>query len=77
MMAVLLRKHIHETKLTPDRLRCYAIAPARSTSLNLAVRYSDTINSIVLQVCLMPAVALTAQCKTPWSGAASAGVVEL
>lgn len=50
MMAVLLRKHIHETTLTPDRLRCYAIAPARSTSLNLAVRYSDTVHSIVLQV---------------------------
>lgn len=32
------------------RIRCYAIAPARCMSLNLAVRYADVINSIVLQV---------------------------
>lgn len=32
------------------RIRCYAIAPARCTSLNLAVRYADVINSVVLQV---------------------------
>lgn len=31
------------------RVRCYAIAPARCMSLNLAVRYADVINSIVLQ----------------------------
>lgn len=31
-------------------IRCYAIAPARCMSLNLAVRYADTINSVVLQV---------------------------
>ncbi|GAB4854755.1 hypothetical protein Ancab_023340 [Ancistrocladus abbreviatus] len=32
------------------RIRCYPIAPARCTSLNLAIRYVDVINSIVLQV---------------------------
>lgn len=32
------------------RIRCYAIAPARCMSLNLAVRYADVINSVVLQV---------------------------
>lgn len=32
------------------RIRCYAIAPARCVSLNLAVRYADVINSVVLQV---------------------------
>lgn len=32
------------------RIRCYAIAPARCISLNLAVRYADVINSVVLQV---------------------------
>ncbi|KAG1361317.1 Sn1-specific diacylglycerol lipase alpha [Cocos nucifera] len=31
------------------RIRCYAIAPARCMSLNLAVRYADVINSVVLQ----------------------------
>jgi len=33
-----------------NRIRGYAIAPARSVSLNLAVRYADVINSVVLQV---------------------------
>ncbi|TXG70930.1 hypothetical protein EZV62_005865 [Acer yangbiense] len=32
-----------------NRIRCYAIAPARCMSLNLAVRYADVINSVVLQ----------------------------
>lgn len=31
------------------RVRGYAIAPARCMSLNLAVRYADVINSVVLQ----------------------------
>lgn len=31
-------------------IRCYAVAPARSMSLNLAVKYADVIYSIVLQV---------------------------
>jgi hypothetical protein len=31
------------------RIRCYAVAPARCMSLNLAVRYADVINSVVLQ----------------------------
>ncbi|KAK3017611.1 hypothetical protein RJ639_004845 [Escallonia herrerae] len=31
------------------RIRCYAIAPARCMSLNLAVRYADVINAVVLQ----------------------------
>lgn len=33
-----------------DNVRCYAIAPARCMSLNLAVRYADVISSVVLQV---------------------------
>ncbi|KAI6707636.1 hypothetical protein NL676_010598 [Syzygium grande] len=36
------------------RIRCYAIAPARCTSLNLAVRYADVINSVVLQDDFLP-----------------------
>ncbi|KAK4379251.1 hypothetical protein RND71_001113 [Anisodus tanguticus] len=35
--------------LDRKRIRCFAIAPARCVSLNLAVRYADIINSIVLQ----------------------------
>ncbi|KAJ6761375.1 ALPHA/BETA-HYDROLASES SUPERFAMILY PROTEIN [Salix purpurea] len=31
------------------RIRCYTVAPARCMSLNLAVRYADVINSVVLQ----------------------------
>lgn len=33
-----------------NKIRCYAIAPSRCMSLNLAVRYADVINSVVLQV---------------------------
>lgn len=36
------------------RIRCYSIAPARCTSLNLAVRYADAINSVVLQDDFLP-----------------------
>ncbi|CAN1237018.1 hypothetical protein LINGRAPRIM_LOCUS1804 [Linum grandiflorum] len=32
------------------RIRCFAMAPPRCMSLNLAVRYGDVINSVVLQV---------------------------
>lgn len=33
-----------------SKVRCYAIAPARCMSLNLAVKYADVIYSVVLQV---------------------------
>ncbi|KAE9618288.1 putative triacylglycerol lipase [Lupinus albus] len=36
------------------RVRCYAIAPTRCMSLNLAVRYADVINSVVLQDDFLP-----------------------
>ncbi|VFQ77599.1 unnamed protein product [Cuscuta campestris] len=39
------------------RVRCFAIAPARCMSLNLAVRYSDVINSVVLQDDFLPRTA--------------------
>ena len=39
------------------RIRCYAIAPARCMSLNLAVRYVDLINSVVLQYDFLPRTA--------------------
>lgn len=31
-------------------VRCYAVAPARCMSLNLAVKYADVIHSVILQV---------------------------
>ncbi|CAL0300711.1 unnamed protein product [Lupinus luteus] len=36
------------------RVRCYSIAPTRCMSLNLAVRYADIINSVVLQDDFLP-----------------------
>lgn len=39
------------------RVRSYAIAPARCMSLNLAVRYADIINSVVLQDDFLPRTA--------------------
>ncbi|KAJ3689320.1 hypothetical protein LUZ61_018484 [Rhynchospora tenuis] len=39
------------------RVRCYALAPARCMSLNLAVRYADVINSVVLQDDFLPRTA--------------------
>ncbi|KAJ6869855.1 hypothetical protein NC651_034534 [Populus alba x Populus x berolinensis] len=39
------------------RIRCYAVAPARCMSLNLAVRYADVINSVVLQDDFLPRIA--------------------
>lgn len=39
------------------RVRSYAIAPARCMSLNLAVRYADVINSVVLQDDFLPRTA--------------------
>ncbi|CAI0470401.1 unnamed protein product [Linum tenue] len=36
------------------RIRCFAVAPPRCMSLNLAVRYADVINSVVLQDDFLP-----------------------
>lgn len=33
-----------------SRVKCYAVAPARCMSLNLAVKYADVVHSVVLQV---------------------------
>ncbi|KAK7292670.1 hypothetical protein RJT34_15521 [Clitoria ternatea] len=37
-----------------NKIRCFAIAPPRCMSLNLAVRYADVINSVVLQDDFLP-----------------------
>ncbi|KAM3240002.1 hypothetical protein ACQJBY_053594 [Aegilops geniculata] len=36
------------------RIRCFAMAPPRCMSLNLAVRYADVINSVILQDDFLP-----------------------
>lgn len=40
-----------------EKIRCYAVAPARCMSLNLAVKYADVIYSIVLQDDFLPRTA--------------------
>ncbi|XWS30836.1 hypothetical protein CRYUN_Cryun23aG0025000 [Craigia yunnanensis] len=37
-----------------SKIRCYAVAPTRCMSLNLAVKYADVIHSIVLQDDFLP-----------------------
>lgn len=55
LLTILAIKH-RETlgNIERRRIRCFAIAPARCISLNLAVRYADVINSIVLQDDFLP-----------------------
>ncbi|XP_024538319.1 uncharacterized protein LOC9639345 [Selaginella moellendorffii] len=43
--------------IAKEKIRCYAIAPARCMSLNLAVRYADVINSVILQDDFLPRTA--------------------
>ncbi|KAK8674185.1 hypothetical protein V6N13_112481 [Hibiscus sabdariffa] len=40
-----------------SKVRCFAVAPARCMSLNLAVKYADVIHSIVLQDDFLPRTA--------------------
>ncbi|XP_022935324.1 uncharacterized protein LOC111442246 [Cucurbita moschata] len=40
-----------------SKVRCYAVAPARCMSLNLAVKYADVINSVILQDDFLPRTA--------------------
>ncbi|XP_044478704.1 uncharacterized protein LOC123205744 [Mangifera indica] len=39
------------------KIHCYAVAPARCMSLNLAVKYADVINSVILQDDFLPRTA--------------------
>ncbi|KAM0002337.1 putative fungal lipase-like domain, mono-/di-acylglycerol lipase, alpha/Beta hydrolase [Helianthus debilis subsp. tardiflorus] len=58
LMAMVVVQHRHKLgNIDRKRVRCYAIAPARCMSLNLAVRYSDIINSVVLQDDFLPRTA--------------------
>ncbi|GJP29439.1 hypothetical protein CLOM_g16701 [Closterium sp. NIES-68] len=49
MATVILHASKGELEFSAGRLRCFCMAPARSMSLNLALKYADVINSVVLQ----------------------------
>jgi hypothetical protein len=50
MLTMVVVLNLDKLGVCRSRTRCYAVAPARCMSLNLAVRYADVINSVVLQV---------------------------
>lgn len=51
---IALQKQDRLGNIQRKRIRCFAIAPPRCMSLNLAVRYADVINSVVLQDDFLP-----------------------
>ncbi|WCJ25211.1 alpha/beta-Hydrolases superfamily protein [Euphorbia peplus] len=58
LMTVIAVNHRDQLGGIPrDKIKCYALAPARCMSLNLAVKYADVINSIVLQDDFLPRTA--------------------
>lgn len=51
LLTVVVVNHGNKLGGIPRSLvRCYAIAPARCMSLNLAVKYADVLHSVILQV---------------------------
>ncbi|XP_039170505.1 uncharacterized protein LOC120286346 [Eucalyptus grandis] len=55
LLAVIVANHGDQLGGVPrSKLRCYAVAPARCISLNLAVKYADVIHSIILQDDFLP-----------------------
>ncbi|VFQ99683.1 unnamed protein product [Cuscuta campestris] len=58
LLTVILVNHRQEFGGIPrDLIACYAVAPARCMSLNLAVKYADVIHSVVLQDDFLPRTA--------------------
>ncbi|XP_031492894.1 uncharacterized protein LOC116259295 [Nymphaea colorata] len=58
LLTVVVVNHRHRFSGIPrERIRCYAIAPARCMSLNLAVKYADVIHSVILQDDFLPRTA--------------------
>ncbi|XP_061342917.1 uncharacterized protein LOC133289066 isoform X1 [Gastrolobium bilobum] len=55
LLTILVVNHREKLGGIPkEKIRCYAIAPARCMSLNLAVKYANVIHSIVLQDDFLP-----------------------
>lgn len=51
LMTIIVVNHLDEFGgIARSQVRCYSVAPARCMSLNLAVKYADVINSVILQV---------------------------
>lgn len=50
MTIILVNSKKQLAPVSRKRIRCIAIAPARSISMNLAIRYADCIKSVILQV---------------------------
>lgn len=58
ILAVIVANHGDNLGGVPrSKVRCYAVAPARCMSLNLAVKYADVIHSIILQDDFLPRTA--------------------
>lgn len=58
LMTVVVVNHRDQLGGIPRNLiRCYAIAPARCMSLNMAVKYADVIHSVILQDDFLPRTA--------------------
>lgn len=58
LLALVVLNHRDELGGIPrNKVRCYAVAPARCMSLNLAVKYADVINSVILQDDFLPRTA--------------------
>ncbi|KAM7279182.1 hypothetical protein ACFE04_006316 [Oxalis oulophora] len=55
LLAVIVANHGDKLGGIPRKMiKCYALAPARCMSLNLAVKYADIIHSVVLQDDFLP-----------------------
>ncbi|XP_074304363.1 uncharacterized protein LOC141639072 [Silene latifolia] len=58
LLAIIVVNHRDKLGGIPrDLVRCYAVAPARCMSLNLAVKYADVIHSVILQDDFLPRTA--------------------
>ncbi|KAJ6421108.1 hypothetical protein OIU84_028481 [Salix udensis] len=58
LLTVIVANHRDKLGGVPrEKIRCYAMAPARCMSLNLAVKYADVIHSVILQDDFLPRTA--------------------
>ncbi|KAJ6287580.1 hypothetical protein OIU78_003937, partial [Salix suchowensis] len=58
LLTVVVANHRDKLGGVPrEKIRCYAMAPARCMSLNLAVKYADVIHSVILQDDFLPRTA--------------------
>ncbi|KAF9664081.1 hypothetical protein SADUNF_Sadunf17G0119100 [Salix dunnii] len=58
LLTVIVANHRDKLGGIPrEKIRCYAMAPARCMSLNLAVKYADVIHSVILQDDFLPRTA--------------------